>query len=245
MVVSFRLSFRFAIGAVSCVSVWVVRVVGFNPRSGPAQPSPTRPGPARPWRPHLPMRPLLSSLSHLDFPCSNLPLPLPPLSPRGALEIGDGDHRNLDPEVSAPPLPFSSLSLSLPFPSLCAPSLSPARGGARPAPASLRGGARPCPDLPHGGARPPPPWPLAATLARPCTSPARRRPPPAWSACPCPRRGRPPARPPRPRRGSPAPRHAAPCVWRPSSRRDSRGLVYPLTRSRVRKPTRAEIISGL
>ena len=36
------------------------------------------------------MRPLLLSLSHLDFPRSNLPLLLPPLSlpPRGALGFG-------------------------------------------------------------------------------------------------------------------------------------------------------------
>jgi hypothetical protein len=56
---------------------------------------------------------LLLSLSHLDFPHSNLPLPLPPLSPRGALGFGDGNHRNLDPEVSSPPLLSLSLSLSL------------------------------------------------------------------------------------------------------------------------------------
>jgi hypothetical protein len=40
----------------------------------PARPGPARPGPARPWRPTPPMRPLLSSLSHLDFPRSNLSL---------------------------------------------------------------------------------------------------------------------------------------------------------------------------
>jgi hypothetical protein len=43
------------------------------------------------------MRPLLSSLSHLDFPRSNLPLPLPPRSPRGALGFGDGDRRSWNP----------------------------------------------------------------------------------------------------------------------------------------------------
>jgi hypothetical protein len=111
------------------------------------------------------MRPLLLSLSHLDLPRNNLPLPLPPLSPRGALGIGDGDHRNLDPEVSSPPLPSSSLSLSLPFPSLRAPSLSPSRG-ARPPPALAPRG---------GGARPPPALPArlgARRGAAPGTAPA-------------------------------------------------------------------------
>jgi hypothetical protein len=104
---------------------------GFRPAKwlgpNPTQPSLVRPGPARPWRPHPPpMRPLLSSLSHLDFPSSNLPLPLPPLSPCGALGIGDGDHRNLDPEVSPPPLPFPSPLSPSPNPSLpCARPLSP------------------------------------------------------------------------------------------------------------------------
>jgi hypothetical protein len=69
----------------------VMRAVSFDPRSGsaPTQPSPAWPGPAlrAPGAPPPPMRPLLSSLSHLDFPRSNLPLPLPPLSPRGALGI--------------------------------------------------------------------------------------------------------------------------------------------------------------
>jgi hypothetical protein len=61
---------------------------------GPTQPNPARlglarPGPRVPGAPaHIPMRPLLLSLSHLDFPRSNLPLPLPPLSPRGALGFG-------------------------------------------------------------------------------------------------------------------------------------------------------------
>jgi hypothetical protein len=62
------------------------------------------------------------------------------------------------------------------------------------------------------------------------------RPPPAR-----PRRGglapgvaaRPPARPPRPPGARP-----------PGPRRDSCGLVYPLTRSRMQKPTRAVIIFG-
>jgi hypothetical protein len=174
----------------------VMRAVSFDPRSGsaPTKPSLVRPGPARPWRPP-PMRPLLSSLSHLDFPHSNLPLPLPPLSPHGALGIGNDDHRNLDPEVSSPPLPFSSLSLSLLF-SPCArplfslhardpalpcsaaarprPSPGPRRARPRPPPTRRRRGPRP--PLLGGGAAPP--------LPRP---PARATPP-----SPCPRRWTPP-----------------------------------------------------
>jgi hypothetical protein len=88
--------------------------------------------------------------------------------------------------------------------------------------------------------------------ARPRLGPAAA-PGPGVVRPPLPRRGRLPG----PRRGLPAPARplpparsslcaaSAPCAWRPSSRRDSRGLVYPLTRSRVRKPTRAVIISGL
>jgi hypothetical protein len=180
------------------------------------------------------MRPLLLSLSHLDFPCSNLPLPLPPLSPRGALGIGDGDHRNLDPEVSSPPLPFSSLNLSLSFPSLRAPSLSPARGGARPglpprrrSPASPRPPSRrrsPAPALaPARGDARPLPLPRTAALARP--APAS----PRGGARPRPRRG-PPALAPGtagPRRGLPCPGSApAPgaASLAPSAQLPARGL---------------------
>jgi hypothetical protein len=101
--VSARFGFRFANRS---SDLWLCVPRGFDLRCDPA-----RPGPARaPLAPHpLPMRPLLLlSLSHLDFSCSNLPLPLPPLSPRGALGFGDGNHRNLDPEVSSLP---SSLSV--------------------------------------------------------------------------------------------------------------------------------------
>jgi hypothetical protein len=151
----------------------------------------------------------------LDFPRSNLPLPLPPLSPRGALGIGDGDHRNLDPKVSSPSL---LLSLSLPPPSLpCAPpslSLSPAHVPLR--------------------AAVPAPCPTPAAAPTPTPSPRRR---------PQPRHGTPALAPgaasPAPGAASsapgaaPAPAHGSlhaastPCAWRPSSRRDSRGLVYP------------------
>jgi hypothetical protein len=191
---------------VSCVSDWVVRVVGFDPRSGPAQPNPTRPGPARPWRPHPPMRPLLHSRSHLDLPRNNLPLPLPPLSPRGALGIGDGDHRNLDPEVSSPPRPAASLSLFLPFPSLHAPISLPC---ARRSPAPPRPCARQRPPLPHPG---------AAAAPAPHPGPRRRSPPAPTPPPPRPRRGSAPARPRLPARG------LGPCARRPGPRRGSRGL---------------------
>jgi hypothetical protein len=42
---------------VSCVSDWVMRVVGFDPRSGPAQPSPARSSLARPCAPLAPTPP--------------------------------------------------------------------------------------------------------------------------------------------------------------------------------------------
>jgi hypothetical protein len=209
---------------VSCVLDWVVRVVGFDPRSGPAQPNPARPGPprpgaARPWRPHPPMRPF-SSPSLIWISRATTSLSLFHLSPRGALGIGDDDHWNLDPEVSSPPLPFSSLSLSLPFSSLRAPlSLSPARSGARPRPGprarrrspaptpAPRGGACPRFGLPRGGARPPRLGPVAAPAPAPAPSPRRRPPAPAWPARPllAPRRGgSAPRRGPAPARGVPA-----------------------------------------
>jgi hypothetical protein len=151
----------------------VVRVVGFDPQCDPAQPGSRAPG-----APHPPCAPLLLSLSHLDFPRSNLSLPLPSISPCGALGLGDSDHRNLDPEVSSPPLPYplspspSSLPLRVP------PLLSPA--------AALG----PSPSLP---VRPgPSPAALGPPLlpgppARPCAGAARRGRVPGASAT---RRGR-------------------------------------------------------
>jgi hypothetical protein len=145
------------------------------------------------------MRPLLLSLSHLDFPRSNLSLPLPSLSPRGALGLGDGDHRNLDPEVSSPP--FASLSPSLPLPPLspyarplfsplraCVPARrrgtqprpSPSPSGAGAAP-SLRSPAALGPPLPSLAALGPSPFlPVRRGPSPPLPSPLRRR-----SARPC------------------------------------------------------------
>jgi hypothetical protein len=88
---------RTSLSDVACssrsVSDFGWRLISFNGRAcrgfrsakwpGPTQSSPARPGPApsgpRPRRPTPPPHaPLLLSLSHLDFPRSNLPLP--PLS---------------------------------------------------------------------------------------------------------------------------------------------------------------------
>jgi hypothetical protein len=211
---------------------------GFQPVKwvGPTQPSPARSGAARPWCPQPLMRPLLSSLSHLDFPRNNLPLPPPPLSPRGALGIGDDDHQNLVPEVSSPPLPFFSLSLSLPFSSL-RPPLSPLRPcpfpGARPLPLPRRGGARPYP------------LPTAAPAPAPFL---RRRPgpgvvhPPLPRRGSAPRRGPAPARPPLPPARSPLRTASWPSAWLAWPWRGLALPRLPLTRSRVRNPTRAVII---
>jgi hypothetical protein len=114
----------------------------------------------------------------LDFPRSNLSLPLPSLSPRGALGLGDGDHRNLDPEVSSPP--FSSLSPSLPLPPLspyARPLFSPLRARV---PARRRG-TPPCPS----------PSPSDAGVAPPLRSPTALGPPllPGPPASPCAARG--------------------------------------------------------
>jgi hypothetical protein len=200
MFVSFRLGFRFAIGA----RLRVMRVVGFDPRSGSTQPNSTQPSPAQPGPAlraagaHTPLAPLLSSLSHLDFPHSNLSSPSLSLSLPWCPRVWSQESPELDPEVSPSPL------LSLPL-----PPLSPAR----------RHSAGPSPPLPRRG---------------------------RGSAQP--RRGSVP--------GAASPAHGAqprpPCARHPGPRCGSRGLgmasrflVYPLTRSRVRKPTRAVIISGL
>jgi hypothetical protein len=145
----------------------------------------------------------------------------------------------LNPEVSSPPLPFPSLSLSLPFSSLRAPSLSPLRACPYPwrrspcSPLPLRGGLprrRPPPPLPPRPRRDPalaplrggaPPRPGSPARRRPSPSrpPARRRPPSPWprlGARPLPL---PAAASPAPRRGSlpparPLPQRAAPAPAR-------------------------------
>jgi hypothetical protein len=93
----------------------VVRVVGFDPRSGSAQPSPARPSPARPWRPTPPMRPPSPlPLSFGFFPRSNLSFFHLSLPPRGALGFG----------VEITGIGVPEVSFSLPFPFL-SPSPSP------------------------------------------------------------------------------------------------------------------------
>jgi hypothetical protein len=159
-----------------------------NPtRPNPAQPGPVRPGPAlRAPGAHTPLAPLLSSLSHLDFPRSNLSSPSLYLSLPWCPRVWRQESPELDPEVSPSP-PLFSLSL-----------LSPLRARARPCvaarPASPRGGARPLPS------------PSPARRG-PCTgaAPAQRGPGAVRS----------PARPPLPPARSPSPLRAAsrPSAW--------------------------------
>jgi hypothetical protein len=127
----------------------------------PTQPNPARPGPRAPGAPaHLPMRPLLLSLSHLDFPRSNLSLPLPPLSPRGALGFGVKIAGIWIPGGEFPPLLPLPLSLSFPSPSSPArPPLPVARAPRRAAPA-------PPPSRPRAPpGEPPPRRPIPAARA--------------------------------------------------------------------------------
>jgi hypothetical protein len=139
----------------------VVRVVGFDPRCGPAQPDPAQLGPRAAGARALPMCPPSPGLfPSFNSPAQQPPLSLPPLSlpppPRGALDFGDADRRNLDPQGELPsPL---SLSLSLPplhsFPrarSLRVPAALRARAQAASCPVPLAGGGsprRPCAPVP-------------------------------------------------------------------------------------------------
>jgi hypothetical protein len=213
------------------------------------QPNPARPGPAlRGPGAHPPWRPLLSSLSLIWISRAATSLPHLSLSLPWCPRVWSQESPELDPEVSpSPPLFSFSLSTSpSSLPLRVLPPLSPARASlpppwqrsAGPSPPSVALG--PSPSLPGG------------TAPLPSPSPARAR-PRRGSAPARPRRG-PGAAPARPRRGLPCPRRAAPapCSRRPGPRRGSRGLgttsrflVYPLTLSRVRKPTRSVIISGL
>jgi hypothetical protein len=180
--------------------------VGFDPRSGSAQPNPTQPGPAlrapgAHWRPHPPCAPFSLSLS-FGFPAQQPPSPsstsLSPWCPRNwrrrSPEFGPQG------ELSSPPLPFSLSPSPSSSPPPRAPSLSPAR-------------ARPCPPrspaarprLPCPRRRPPPPpfparcgapRPLLVQLSvapAPCSRGGAPAPPPACLARP-PARPRPPAR---------------------------------------------------
>jgi hypothetical protein len=124
-------------------------------------------------------------------------------------------------ELPSPPFSSLSLSISLLFsPPARAPSSLPY------ARASLRGGA---PLLPCGAAARPSPFPRGGP------APARRPGPSAWS--PAPSAAPAPAR-------SPLRVASAPCARRPGPRATRVASFTPLTRSRVRKPTRAVIIFG-
>jgi hypothetical protein len=195
----------------------VVRVVGFDPRCDPAQPSSARPSPARaPPAPHTPHAPPPPPLP-LSFgfpaqqPLSPSPISLSLWCPRA--------WRRRSPEFGPRgelPSLLLSLSLSLLSPPARTPSSLPC------AHASLRGGAapRPAPPLPRPArARPLPSGPRWRS-ARP--SPPRRRsarpsPPLPGGARPAPA-PRPPGvslRGARPRRGSglsPRRRGSGPCA---------------------------------
>jgi hypothetical protein len=168
----------------------------------------------------------------------------------------------LDPRGEPPPLPSPlSLSHSLPFSSLRAPSLSPLRAcpcpwrrspllALRAAACPRRGpplyprgcaAAHPCPSR-GGAAR----LPLLPPPRRPC--PRQRSSAPAWPARPL----LPPSRRSGPWRGGPAPRRGPrplraaswPSAWLAWPRHGLALPRLPLTRSRVRNPTRAVIILG-
>jgi hypothetical protein len=174
---------------VSCVSDWVVRVVGFDPRSGLTQPGPARScAPLAPTPSHAPPPPLPLSFGSLaQQPPSPSSTSLSLWCPRDlrqrSTEFGPRG------ELPSPPLPFSSLSLPL-SPSLpCAPPLSPLRAAA-PAPAP----------------------PLRAAALAPCPSPTRRRSPAPAPASPTRRRSPAPAPASPTRRRSPAPAPAWPVL---------------------------------
>jgi hypothetical protein len=191
--------------------------MGFDPRSGSAQPNPTqpnparsgpaRPGPTRPWRPHPPCAPSSSLSLSFGSPVQQLPSPsstsLSPWCPR--------DLRRRSPEFG-PRGELPSPSLSLPLPPLlprpphalifpCSRALLPfplVGGAAPPRPLPARDGARwprLAPSLPaaaRGG--PAPSLPAAATLPSPLAG-GTALPSPARGPRPLlPRRGfRPPA----------------------------------------------------
>jgi hypothetical protein len=151
---------------VSCVSDWVMRVVGFDPRIGPAQPSPARPyAPLAPTPSHAPPPPLpLSFGSPAQQPLSPSSTSLSPWCPR--------DWRRRSPEFG-PRGELPSPSLLLP------PFLPPLPFPARPPLSTLRA-AVPARPRPSPGAAAPAPAP--AWSARPCP----RRGLPGPSAAPAP-----------------------------------------------------------
>jgi hypothetical protein len=158
---------------------------------GPTPPRPAPPSPARaPPAPHTPPSAPSSSpsLIWISRAATSLSLPLPPLSPRGALGFGveitgiwipGGEFCPSPSLFSLPPSPFFSPTRAPLLPPLPArrggPALTCSRGGARPGPGAAPDAA---PARPPGAAWPPA-WPSA---------PARQLGPCARSSAPCARR---------------------------------------------------------
>jgi hypothetical protein len=143
--ISFRILLRELIS-----DLWLCMPRDFALRCGPARPGPSQP--PRPWRrapPHAP--PSLVSFPHFNSPAQQPPLLhlSLSLSPRGALGLGDGDRRNLDPRGELPS-PFF-------FP---APPVAPSCAPCRPCRAHPAAPPRP---RPHARA---PPWRLAPVRPR-------------------------------------------------------------------------------
>jgi hypothetical protein len=192
----------------------VVRVVGFDPWCGPAQPDLAQPNlaqpdPARPSSARAPLAPVPSPCAPPSpglFPSFNSSVQQPPpsptslsFSPCGALGFGDADRQTLDPRGEIPSPLSLSLFLSLPSPSFLPPRTLPACPSGpvrpRPRPSSPR---VPCPSGPAaprtgGPARLAPRRQLspaalrARALAAPRPNgPVSRRPALRWPRAPCP-----------------------------------------------------------
>jgi hypothetical protein len=180
------------------------------------------------------------------------------------------DPRGEPPPLPSPLSPSPSPSLRCARPPFLPYARAPAHGDARPGVAACGPGAA-RPSLPAAARRDPASTPCAAALApasAPCTvalAPAPPLPPGGARPAPCSllrRRSsaptwftRPLLAPPRwpcPRHGGPAPRRGSrplrtasrPSVWLAWPRRGLALPRLPLTRSRVRNPTRAVIILG-
>jgi hypothetical protein len=137
--VSFRILLRELIS-----NLWLCVPWGFDPRCGPAQPSPARPSsacaPLVPPAPHA-RAPLVPFLS-FDFSRAATSLSPISLSPSGALGFGDDDRRSWIPEVSSPPFSSLSLFLFLPLPFPARAPAAPRHGGPGPSARWLPGPSR-------------------------------------------------------------------------------------------------------
>jgi hypothetical protein len=200
---------------------------------GAAYPSPTQPSPPSLARPILTRAPLAlvpspcppSLFLSFDFSRAATSLSLPPLSPCGALGLGDGDRRSLDPRGELP----SPLPLSL-FPSP-SPSYLP-HGLPACAPLGRASRARPWPRPHCPSAAPAPSRAWSRTL--PGGSRPRRLAPPRWPCSPgrAPRAPRPRSRRPRPRPRVPLPAPMPMPRW-PSRPACPRHAQRALTRATV------------